>query len=90
MTIARLEMRIDVEIKALAEKAAAIQGSKSLTDYITQLIVKDAADVVERYESITLKNSVFDNFVAACEKTHRPNKKLKAAAKLHKDMGLRK
>jgi hypothetical protein len=39
MTTSRIDMRIDDEIKAAAEKAAALLGTKSLTEYIVRLSV---------------------------------------------------
>ncbi len=34
MATTRIDMRIDETVKAAAEKAAALEGMKSLTDYI--------------------------------------------------------
>ena len=38
MAIARLDIRLDEAIKAKAEKASALLGLKSLTEYIVKLI----------------------------------------------------
>lgn len=88
MTTARIDMRIDESLKASAEKAAALKGMKSLTEYLVRLIEKDAEQVIREHESITLKDNVFDRFTAACEKADQPNKKLKDALALTKKQGI--
>lgn len=42
MAIARLDIRLDKEIKAKAEKASALLGHKSLTEYVVRLMDEDA------------------------------------------------
>lgn len=75
----RIDMRIDESVKAAAEKAAALKGMKSLTEYVVRLIEKDAAAVIREHESITVKDDVFDRFIAACDAADAPNKKLREA-----------
>ena len=58
-------MRVDETIKAAAEKAAALEGVKSLTEYVVRLIEKDSQRVIKEHESITLKDDVFDRFIRA-------------------------
>ena len=85
MAMARIDMRLDEKIKAKAEKASALLGMKSLTEYLTHLMNEDASRVIAEHEKITLKSDVFDQFVAACDKAKKPNKALKdAAAFTHK------
>lgn len=79
MATSRIDMRIDEALKASAEKAAALKGMKSLTDYVVRLIERDAEQVIKEYESVTLKNDVFDRFIAACEAAEAPNQKLRDA-----------
>lgn len=81
-------MRIDENLKASAEKAAALKGMKSLSEYLVHLIEKDADQVIREHESVTLKDSVFDRFTAACEKAGQPNKKLKDALACTKTQGM--
>ncbi len=76
MATARLDMRLNKEIKTKAEKASALMGLKSLTDYIVNLINNDADRVIARYESMTVKNDIFDRFIDSCEKAENPNKNL--------------
>ena len=84
----RIDMRIDETVKAAAEKAAALKGMKSLTEYVVRLIEKDAEEVIREHESITLKDDVFDRFMAACEQADAPNEKLRAAMEFAKEQGI--
>ena len=87
MTTSRLDLRLDQEIKNKAEKASALLGMKSLTEYVVKLIDESASHVIEEYESITLENDIFDQFVDACDKADKPNKALKDAASFAKEQG---
>jgi len=83
----RIDMRIDESVKVAAEKAAALKGMKSLTEYVVRLIEKDAEAVIREHESITLKDDVFDRFMAACDEADAPNKKLREAMDFAKEQG---
>ncbi len=89
MATSRIDMRIDDAVKAAAEKAAALQGMKSLTEYVVRLIEKDAERVIREHESITLKNDVFDRFMRACEAAEAPNQKLRDALQFTRGQGIR-
>lgn len=89
MATSRLDMRIDDSVKAAAEKAAALQGMKSLTEYVVRLIEKDSERVIREHESITLKDDVFDRFMSACEAADAPNQKLRDALQSTKGQGIR-
>ena len=80
MTTARLDMRLSPEIKAKAEKASALLGLRSLTEYIVKLIDENSTKVIRQYESMTVENDIFDNFMRACQEIQTPNKKLADAA----------
>lgn len=79
MATSRIDMRIDEVLKSTAEKAAALKGMKSLTEYVVRLIEQDAKQVIKEHESMTLSDSVFDRFISACDKVEQPNKKLQDA-----------
>ena len=51
---ARLDMRLDSRVKKKAEKASALLGLRSLTEYVVRLIEEDATKVIAEHESITL------------------------------------
>ena len=87
MPTTRIDMRIDESVKAAAEKAAALKGMGSLTEYVVRLIEEDSKKVIEAHEAIILKDDVFDRFMAACEAVDQPNDKLKAAVKETKRQG---
>jgi uncharacterized protein (DUF1778 family) len=89
MTTTRIDMRIDESLKAAAEKAAALEGMKSLTEYIVQLIEKDARRVIKEHGAIVLQEDVFDRFIRACDAADAPNQKLRDARALAKRKGIR-
>lgn len=89
MAMSRIDMRIDDSIKAAAEKAAALKGMGSLTEYLVRLIEKDAKEVIKAHESITLKGDVFDRFIKACEAAEAPNQKLREAVEYAKGKGFK-
>jgi hypothetical protein len=66
MVTTRLDMRLDEEIKAKAEKASVLLGLKSLTEYIVRLIDDNATQVIAQHESITVENDAFDPVPATC------------------------
>ena len=88
MATSRIDMRIDESVKAAAEKAAALEGMKSLTEYVVRLIEKDSQRIIKEHESITVENDVFDRFILACNTVEAPNKKLREAKKLAQEKGI--
>lgn len=89
MPTARLDMRLDKEVKAKAEKASALLGLKSLTEYVVNLIDENATQVIKQHESISVENDIFDHFMSTCEKIKSPNKALKDAAIFTKEQGIK-
>ena len=87
MALARIDMRLDEDIKAKAEKASALLGMKSLTEYLTHLMNEDASKVIAEHEIVRLKPDVFDQFISACDKVKKPNKALKDAAAFARKSG---
>lgn len=88
MAAARLDIRLDEEVKAKAEKASALLGMKSLTEYIVKLMDENATQVIEQHESIVINDCLFDSFIAACDQAKAPNKALLEAAKLAELSGI--
>jgi len=80
MVTARLDICLDEEIKAKAEKASALLGLKSLTEYVVRLMDEDSTQVISEHETITVEASVFDQFMMACDEAKAPNKALLEAA----------
>lgn len=79
MATTRFDMRLDEDLKAKAEKASALLGMKSLTEYVSKLMEEDASRVIAQHETITIENDLFDQFVSACDKAKHPNKALRDA-----------
>ncbi len=76
MATTRFDMRLDEKVKAKAEKAAALLGLKSLTEYVVRLMDENASRVIAEHSSITVENDVFDRFMHACEEARKPNSAL--------------
>jgi len=89
MATTRFDMRLDEEIKSKAEKASALLGMKSLTEYVVRLMDQDATQVIAEHESITVKDDVFDRFMSACEKVRQPNAELRDALAFSKEQGFK-
>ncbi|MDA9558046.1 DUF1778 domain-containing protein [Vibrio sp.] len=89
MATARLDIRLDENIKAKAEKASALLGLKSLTEYVVKLMDEDATHIIEQHESMVVKDNVFDEFIIACDKAKAPNQALLDAAKFTDESGIK-
>lgn len=89
MASARLDIRLDEDIKVKAEKASALLGLKSLTDYVVQLIDDNATQVIAEHENLTLEDDLFDRFMSACEQAEKPNNALLAAAEFAKNSSIK-
>lgn len=68
MATARLDISIDKDIKAKAEKASVLLGMKSLNEYVVRLIDENATRVIEEHQNSVVKANIFDEFMAACDK----------------------
>lgn len=86
-TSARIDLRIDAEIKLKAERASALLGKKSLTEYVVSVLDEDATRVIEEHQTIKVSEDVYDQFITACEKAEEPNEALKEAFSLAREKG---
>ena len=78
----RIEMRIDADVKTLAERASVAMGCASLTEFVTRLIREHAPAILKEQATIELANAQFDQFIAVCnEQTLKPSLSLLVAAK---------
>lgn len=89
MASARLDIRLDEDIKTKAEKASALLGLKSLTDYVVKLIDDNATQVIAEHENITLEDDLFDKFMLACEQAEKPNDALLEAMQFAKNSSIK-
>jgi uncharacterized protein (DUF1778 family) len=78
----RVEMRLDLETKQMAERASAALGCVSLSEYITRLIRENSPQILQQHNEIKLSNQQFDRFIALCDEVSlTPGKSLLKAAK---------
>lgn len=89
MATTRIDMRLDEAVKAKAEKAAALLGMKSLTEYIVTLMDENATSVIAEHESMVVENDLFDRFISACDEAKAPNQALKEAVKKSREFGIK-
>jgi uncharacterized protein (DUF1778 family) len=89
MATARLDMRLDLKIKEKAEKASALLGMRSLTEYIVRLMDEDASKVIAQHESMAVGDDVFDHFMHACENARQPNQALRDAVTFTREQGIK-
>lgn len=82
----RIEARFTPSVKKLAERAASVSGL-SLTDYLTKLVTENAPKTLQHYETITLTNQRFDDFIAYCDGDCEPSERLKSAMNRLKSEG---
>lgn len=87
MATTRIDMRVDEAIKQAAEKAAALEGMKSLTEYVVRLIERDAKRVIQEHSAIELEGELFDRFMQACDAAAAPNQKLRDAREFARKQG---
>jgi uncharacterized protein (DUF1778 family) len=83
-TDARLDLRLDPDIKQLASRASALSGARSLSEFVIQAVREKALRVMEEAETLKLNNQAFDAFWQACETAPAPNAALRAAARRRK------
>lgn len=77
----RMNFRLAREDKELAERACVASG-QSMTEYIVDLIRKDAPEVLKRQATIAVTNAQFDDFMAVCnDKTLVPSPRILEAAR---------
>lgn len=74
---ARFDARITAEHKELLERAQAINGNKSLADFIISSAVQNAKQIVQTEHMLQLSISESIKFTEALERPSKPNKALK-------------
>jgi len=89
MATARMEFRVDEKIKAKVEKASALLGMKSTTQYVVNIMDANATKVIADHETITVKDDIFDLFMDACTKARKPNKALRDAVAFTRIQGVK-
>ncbi len=82
-TLARLEARVDAEIKARWQQAADLQGI-TLTDFIIISLQESASKIIQQHQTMKLSKKDTKAFVDAILNPPQPNENLIAAAKEYK------
>ena len=77
--VARLDLRLDPEIKNLASRASALVGSKNLSEFVVQAIREKASRTIEEAEVVRLNSEAFSAFQAACQSPEPVGDSLSAA-----------
>lgn len=88
-TNARLDVRLDSRVKSMAERASALLGKASLTDYIVSLVEADAQRIIDSYANMTVEDDLFDAFMVACENVRQPNQALRDAVTFTREQGIK-
>lgn len=79
---ARIEMRVDRDVKLLAERASVALGCASLTEFLTRLIQEKAPEILEQKATMRLASDQFEQFMDACQRSDIvPSQKIMDAAK---------
>lgn len=76
----RIDMRVNEQIKQLAERAASALGC-TVTEYLVRLIQQDAPKVLRGETEIVLSNAQFDRFAALCKQSKPPSLRIREAAR---------
>ena len=78
-SVARLEARVDPEIKALWQKAADLEG-RTLTDFVIASVQAAACKVIQQHQTLKLSVEDSEALVNALLNPPKPNDTLKTAA----------
>jgi len=80
---ARLDFRLNRQVKEVIEQAAAVSG-QSVSDFAVSALYRTAKEVLEREQATRLSNRDRDVFLAMLDSDAKPNEALKRAAKRYK------
>ena len=80
---ARLDFRLNRQVKEVIEQAAAVSG-QSVSDFAVSALYRTAKEVLEREQTARLSNRDRDVFIAMLDSDAKPNDALKRAAKRYK------
>ena len=81
---ARLEARLSVEEKEFFERAAALGGFRSLTEFVLRSAKKQAEEIIQRHELVVASKRDSEVFFNAILNPEPPNEKLVAAVSKYK------
>lgn len=84
-SMARLEARVNPEIKALWQKAADLQGV-TLTDFVIASVQAAACKVIEQQQTLKLSTEDAEAFVEAILNPPKPSDALREATSRYKQV----
>jgi uncharacterized protein (DUF1778 family) len=76
----RLDLRLTAQHKREIERAAALSG-RSVTDFSVTVLVREAAEVIQRERELALSAEAWAAFTAVLDRPARPVEKLAALLK---------
>ena len=80
-----IHIRISSDAREIIEKAIIVSG-QSLTDFATRSLLNSAAELLEREYTTTLSNRDRDRLLGLLDADVKPNKGLREAAKIHRNL----
>ena len=80
---ARLDFRLNRQVKEVIERAAAVSG-QSVSDFAVSALYRTAREVLEKEQTTRLSNRDRDIFLTALDSDAKPNEALKRAARRYK------
>src|SRR5437868_14037551 len=80
---ARMNFRLDAEIKERVARAAAITGQE-LTDFAVSTLSLRADEIIEKHTNLTLNSSDYDFFLASLNDDKKPSKRSRNAAERYR------
>lgn len=84
-SMARLEVCITLETKALLQKAADLEG-RTLTDFVVASARVEACRVIQQHQMLKLSIEDSEAFVETLLNPPRPNEALKSSARKYKQV----
>ena len=82
--LARLDFRIEERTKKAIEQAASLCG-QTLSHFAKATLADRAAEVIQRHRVTLLTDEEWDRFMRIVDSDAEPNRKLKRAAKRHRE-----
>ena len=83
-TMTRFDARLSVEQKRIFEKAAKLEGYRSLTDFVLKILQAEAFAIIEKHSATLASERDKKIFFNALISPRKPNAKLRAAARKYK------
>ena len=84
-SLARLEARVDPELKARWQQAADLEG-RTLTDFIISSMEESSERVIQRHQRMKLDRQDSQDFVEAIINSPEPSTRLIEAAKKYQEI----